>query len=189
MATHSWRNRLAIFLMATVSAFIAPVTAQAALAARATALQHFTVLRWSAVAVAAGGGPATGAYSPTFIKQALARVAVFDVLNTGTSPLTGMTLTSSGTSGLAPGTSVTYSECSVAWVPTSSGRVFNCPGTTTTLGTFASGNGSLALNQALPVGSRRFLRADASATDGFIPVTQTISIKVIRTQATAGRNR
>lgn len=188
-ADRASRRSLALLSCLCLAAIVVPAAAEAAIAARATAAQRYAVVRWTAVAVAPEAPAGTGALASTFARQGRVRTALFDIVNTGTSALSGLTLTASGTTGLAPGTGVSFSACTVPWVNAGSGRDLTCAGTATSLGSLPGGNGSLAVSRSLAAGERLAVRAVASAPDGSTATAQTISIRVARAQTAPGRER
>ena len=180
---------LALLSCLCLAAIVVPAAAEAAIAARATAAQRYAVVRWTAVAVGPGVPAGTGALASAFARQGKVRVALFDIVNTGTSALSGLTLTASATTGIAPGTGVSFIACTVPWVNAGSGRDLTCTGSATSLGTLPGGNGSLTVSRSLAVGERLAVRADASAPDGSTGTAQVISVKVARAQAAPRRDR
>lgn len=184
-----WRRTVTAAVTALVIALVLPVSAYAAVAAKATASQRFTVLTWTAVAAAPGGAAGSGSLTVALdVTDKKNRSGVFDIVNTGTSPLSGLTIVASA-SGLATGGSTTFTSCSTAWTVSANGKTHTCGGTKTTLGSISGASGSKAVTVSLAAGARVSVNCTATAPDDKTATSQTISIKVARSQAAAKRNR
>jgi hypothetical protein len=191
MRTTGWRRGFVAALAALVCLAVVPATAYAAILARVSASQKITVLTWQAVAVSTGGSPGQGSLSASFtVADKKNRAATFDIVNTGTATLSGVTLSAS-TSGVASGATVAYTACSRAWALAPNSKAFTCTGagaSTNNLGS-VTGSGSTTISVSLAPGARLSVRATTTAPDETTATSQTISIKVSRSQAPAKRNR
>lgn len=190
-----WRRTVTVIVTVLAMALVVPVSAYAAVVASAKASQQLTVLTWKAVAVSAGGSAASGTYKVTFLKSnqqtQTSRQAVFDIVNTGTSALSAVTLTASSSSGVSSSKNVSYSVCSSAWTASTSNGVtsYSCNNSSGVGNTSNGGNGTVTISRSIAVGARLYVRASTTSSSNNTSVSQTISIKVSRSQAAAKRNR
>jgi hypothetical protein len=186
-----WRRGFVAALAVLLCLAVVPATAYAAILAKVSAGQKLTVLTWQAVAVSPGGSAGKGSLSQSFtVADKKNRAATFDIVNTGTATLSGFTL-SATTNGVATGGTVAYTACSRAWALAANGKAFTCSGggaSTTNLGS-VTGSGSTTISVSLAPGARLSVRATTTAPDDTTATSQTISIKVTRSQAPAKRNR
>lgn len=191
--TTRWRRTVAAIVTVLVMALVVPVSAYAAVLATAKASQSFSALSWKAVPVAAGGSAGSGSLSLPFVRSndKTSRQAVFDIVNTGTSTLSGVTLTASGSSGIASNRNVSLSYCSAAWTMSSSNGIttYSCQGSKSLGNTSNGGNGTVTITQSIAAGARLYIRASTTASANNSSVSQTISITVTRSQAAAKRTR
>lgn len=183
------RSLAAIAAALLIVTAIAP-TAAAAMLARALVRLNLSVVSWSAVVTSAGGSAATGPYALVITGvDKNGREGLFDIVNTGSSSITGFTLTASASSGIAAGTGVVYDLCSVPWSSNSNAKTYSCSGTTTTLASSTTADAVMPVTMTMASGARLSVRASCSAVSKTTTVSQTLSLHVARSQAKPKANR
>jgi hypothetical protein len=183
---------ITVLLAVLLAAVALPAVAYAAVLASTQASQKYTVLTWKAVAVAPGASAGTGAYTTaSFDGSADKRAVAFDIVNTGTSAISGFTLSSTLSGTLKSGTSISYTTCAAAagWVFDTKKKTFSCAGAKNQIASISGGAGSASISAKLAAGARVNVLAEGTASGPTITVGQTITITVARSQAAAKRNR
>lgn len=190
MTKESRRGRwfVSVLSLALGAVLALPASALAAVAATNSAAVGMSTATWAAVATSRNGSAGNSAYTYTYVRgsSGSARNALFDIVNTGSVPLSGVTLSLTNTQD-RPSGNVTVTACvNGAW--TGSGSSYTCSGQQRSLGSVSRDGGSISATLAIPSGARVSLRAQTTRSGSTTPSAR-VNVAVSRSRAPAGTAR